>query len=158
MSQPELRAALETHDDVDSDAPELTDEERWLLRHLAVAGALLRSHPDLYRELMEQREAEGQSDDVRSAAHEAAEQAATVLGSVRRRQDVLLAARETPVDPTVPLALLDQLFFCFTLLSGPDDELLESAIESLAIPPDFDALVEHLGIQEWLDRVGVGPA
>ncbi len=157
MSQPELRAALETHDAADADAPELTDEERWLLRHLAVAGTLLRSHPALFRELMEQRDAEGQSDDVRTTAHEAAEQAATVLGSVRRRPDVLLAARETPVDPTVPLALLDQLFFCFTLLSGPDDELLESATESLAVPPDFDALVEHLGIPEWLDRIGVAP-
>lgn len=150
MSQPELRATLLEDDDIDAQVPDLSDEDRFLLRRFAAAGALLLSQPDLYRDLLERRRDEGDSEEVQAIAHDAAEQAATVLQSARERQDLLVAAQSTPMNPTRALAALDQLFLSFTLLSSPEDELNEAVLDEEGL----EDMLELLEVRAWLEQIG----
>lgn len=151
MSQPELR--VELFQDGDMDVPSiLTDDERFLLRHLTAAAALLLSHPDLYRELLVRRREEGASEELRAIAHDAAEQAATVLQSASRRLDLLVAAQKTPLNPSAALTALDQLFFSFTLLTEPDDLFVDVALTEEGL----QALLTSLDVRAWLEELGAG--
>lgn len=152
VSQPELRAELLEDGDMDMPSTPLTEEERFLLRHLTGAAALLIGQPDLYRELLVRRREEGATEELRAIARDAAEQAATVLQSARRRQYLIIAAQETPLNPSAALTALDQLFFSFTLLTGPDDVFAQVALTE----EELDLLLTSLDVGTWLEELGVG--
>lgn len=148
MTQPELRTALLGEDEGNGAPPSITSDERFLFRHLAAVAALLIDQPDAYRSLRARRGAEEPSEEVRAIAHDQAERAATVLQSMHRRQDLIVAAQDTPFRPSEALAVLNQLFFSFCLLSGPDDDLVEAALDGEAA----SALLEALDVNQWLEQ------
>ncbi len=150
MSQPGLRELLFDHDEVDAATSELGSDERYLLNHLATAAALLISHRERYADLLARRREEGDSAEVRAIAHDAAEESAAVLQSVSRRRDLLVVAQETPLNSSGPIGMLDQLFFSFCLLGGPDDGLSAAALSGA----DVDELWESLDVQAWLEELG----
>lgn len=147
MSQPDLRALLIDDDDA---PPETIEEARFHFRHLAAVAALLEHHPKLYRELLARRRDEGTSEHLRIEARDAAEAAATVLQSLGRRQYLAVVAQESPFNPSSALACLEQLFFSFCILSGPDDGL-----EAVALQEDeAETWMEILNIGSWLEEIG----
>jgi hypothetical protein len=147
MSQPALRQVLTEDHEAD---PRLTEDEKFLANHLAVVAAVLTRLAEAYPELLERQRREGQSDEVRAAAHEMAEQAATVLQALRRRQDLIAVAQETPMNPSQAIAVLDELFFSYCLLSGPDDARLKVILRE----DEPRALIDALGVREWLELHG----
>lgn len=151
MSQPAFRAMALGEDEFDEPTPAASEEEAFVMRHFAAAAALLISQPEMYAELRARHRREGATEEVRAAAHESAEQIATVLGSLRRRPDLVAAVGDTPFGASAPLAVLDQLFFSFCLLSGPHDELLDAALDEEA-PAE---LIETLDVKRWLEELGV---
>jgi hypothetical protein len=132
--------------------PEMKEHEVWLYRHLAVAALLLEQKVPRYRELLAQWEAEGPTEELRADALYEAGALSVVLQSVRSRPEVLAAAAETPVKPTLALGALDQLFYSFTLLTSPsaDDEYVEAKMSE----EDLDEFLSFPQVQAWLREMG----
>lgn len=150
MSQPGLSDLLFDHAEVDATTPELGGDERYLLSHLVTAAALLISQRERYPDLLSRRREEGDSAEVRATAHDSAEEIAGVLQSACRRRHLLVVAQETPLNPSGPIGMLDQLFFSLCLLSGPEDSLESAALSGAEV----DELWESLDVQPWLEELG----
>lgn len=154
MSQPDFRAMVLGEEEFDDGAiPAGPEEGHFLMRHFTAAAALLVSLPEAYAELRARHRRGGASDEVRAEAHAAAEQIATVLGSLRRRGALLRAVEDTPLRCWGALSVLDQLFFSFCLLSDPDDELVAAALDEEG-PRE---LIEELDVESWLGELGARP-
>lgn len=150
MSHEELHALLAEDGD---DAPaELNDDERWLFRHVGALAALLRRQAELYPRMLARWEREGPSEELRSAALDAAGLAAALLQAARRRPGVLIAAGEPPVSLTLPLGLLDQLFYSFTLLTSPS---ADERTEAMLTAAELDELMGDPELRDWLARISV---
>jgi hypothetical protein len=148
VSQPAIRALLLEDDEADAAAPAMSDDERFLLRHVAVAAALVTDHADLYRALYDRRRREPVSAELREAALGAAETIATLRQSIARRQPLVAAAHGSPIDPALALAALDQLFYSFTLLTSPDREDVEVALDAR----EAEELLRMPALVSWLEQ------
>lgn len=135
-----------------SGAPEeLTAEERFLLDRFAAVAALLLGRRAHYRALWERHRDEGPSAGVAQVALEAAGDIAVVMQSLRRRQGLLLALRESPINPAYATGALDQIFFSLTLLTGASQDV-ES--EAALTPEALDELLELPKLRDWLSKLG----
>lgn len=154
MSQPGLRAELLEDDaELKELAPTMTDEEGYLLRHLATAAAVLSHYARAYPDLLARRREGGASDELREQALDAAEAIATVRQSLGRRQELVVAAQGSPVDPSTALAALDQLLFSLVLLCSPDDGQAAVAIDE----QELDELLALPRLRELLEWAGARP-
>lgn len=149
VSYDDLHALLD--EEGDDAPPDLNDDERWLLRHMGAAAALLLDHAQLYRDLLDRRRREQGSDVLRANALDAAATLAVFLQSARRRTRVLIAASETWMSSTLPLGALDQLFCSFILLSDP---VTDDRSDAILTQSELEELMEHPELQAWLERIG----
>jgi len=146
MIREELRAILDEELDPSTD---LDENEQWLLRHFAAVAAILPDHAELYRALLARREAEGISS--RAVALEAAATIAALMQSLSRRRMLVVAAWETPLDPTHALGALDQLFHSLTLLTSPTKDEQSEAMFSVE---ELDELMTLSDVPAWLTQMG----
>jgi hypothetical protein len=138
-----------------SDAPpELSPELSFLASRGAGAAALLLDHAELYRHLLARYQREGASAVIEQIALDAAGNLATVMQSLRSREDLLAVLKLSPHVPAIPVAAIDQLMFSFLLLTGPqsEDDLL-----ACLTPESLVALLEAKSVQEWLTSVNAEP-
>ncbi|HEY3728695.1 MAG TPA: hypothetical protein VGL51_16075 [Solirubrobacteraceae bacterium] len=139
----------------DSDAPaQLSPQLRFLASRGAAAAALLLNHAELYKHLLERYQREGASPEIEEIALDAAGNLATVLQSLRSREDLLAMVRISPDVPGIPVAAIDQLAFSFLLLTGPQSE--DESLACLA-PEWVDAVLEADDVKEWLDSLQAKP-
>jgi hypothetical protein len=132
----------------DSDAPrELSPDLAFLASRNAAAAAVLLHHAEVYRDLLDRYRAEGPSEEIEEIAIDAAGNLATVLQPLRRREDLLTAMEYAPNLAAPPMAALDQLFFSFVLMTGPD---ADGESENLLSADDLDALLATESTQAWL--------
>jgi hypothetical protein len=154
MSHPALRAELLEDDaELKELAPPMTGEEGYLLRHLATAAAVLTHYAEAYPGLLSRRREERASKALREEALDVAEAIATVRQSLGRRQELVVAAKGSPVDPSTALAALDQLLFSLVLLTSPDDGRAAVAMDE----QELDELLALPSLRELLEWVGAGP-
>lgn len=137
----------------EGDAPlELSPELRFLGARQAALAELLLDHFELYQHLMQRYREEGSSPDVQAIALRAAGDMATVLQSMRSRQDLVNALVQHPDHASVPLWLIDQLFYSFALLTEPCDASEEQAL----LVPD-ELFFSSRNIKAWLQGLGLDP-
>ncbi len=148
MIREELRAILDEEMDRFTD---LSENEQWLLRHFAAVAAILPNHAELYRELLARREAEGISPDLRAVALEAAATIATLMQSLNRRRELVVAAWATPIDPTHALGALNQLFHSLTLLTSPAED---DQSEAMLSRQELNELLTLTDVPAWLEQMG----
>jgi hypothetical protein len=136
----------------DSAAPaELAPELRFLAARQASMAALLIDHAELYKLLLARVRQDGLTDELQAIALDAAGNLATILQSMRSREDLLLVLAHSPHTESFPSVLIDQLVYSFTLLAAPsDEEWLASCLE----PEDLDALLATNRMQAWLNGLG----
>jgi hypothetical protein len=162
MSQPAIREILLAQPESvpasppgeDGTGQELNDDARLLAGRAGVLAGLLDSHLKAYPELLARRQREGDSEEVRAEAHQLAEEAATFLQTMAHRRDLVVVSARTndpEMNMTYALALLEQLYFSFCLLSGPDDYMVRIALEA----DDPARLVELLDVRPWLAHHGI---
>lgn len=152
LAQPESVPARPTG--ADGTGEELNDDARLIAGRAGVLAAILDRHLRAYPELLARRQTEGASDEVRADAHEFAEEAATLLQTMADRRDLVSVSGMTgdPELNLVPaLALLEQVYYSFCLLSGPDDYLVRIALDA----DDPAHLVELLDVRPWLVSHGI---
>lgn len=148
MTYADLHALLEDYGDA---PPELNDDERWLLNHLAVVAAALPEYDERYRALLTVHEAEGATPELRASALEAAGELAVLLQSVYRRPVVITASWQSSLDPRLALAAIDNLFYSFTLLPCHDgDDYGEARLEV----EELDDLMLSPQMQAWFEEMG----
>lgn len=146
------RAFLATLAERGHDYPSPTSEdEQWLLDRLAGAAALLTDHSKVYRELLARHRAEGSSTELRAIALDAAGTIAALKQDLRRRYTLVVAAAQSPINPTTALGVLDQLLHSFTLLAGSSTDEYSDAVMSL---DEFDELMSLDAVDAWLREVG----
>lgn len=138
-------------DEIDAKTSELTDEHRYVLSHMVAVAALLIAQREQYPQLLAQHREGGAPGVVSENAHEFAERAAAVLQSARRRSDLLAAFRDTPLNPLAAIAVLDQLFFSFCLLTNPDDSLVDAVLGEATL----DELLKAMEFDDWLNDLGL---
>lgn len=131
--------------------PEFTPEERFLFDRFAVVAALLLDSGERYPELWRRHRDEGPSPELEADVRQAAENIATVMQTLRRRQDLVLAARETPINPAYATSALDQVFFSLTLLTSAEQG---AEFETALTPEGLNELLELPKVKEWLWRMG----
>jgi hypothetical protein len=148
----ELRRALL---DLDVGVPELPDELRFLAARQAALGPLLLHHAELYRELCERIEREGSSEDTAAVALEAAGDLATLMQTLRRREDLLSVLAESPVTEALPGVLIDQLIHSFAILACPE---AEDQLPAAATPIHLDRLMGSRPMRAWLKGIEPNPA
>jgi hypothetical protein len=144
----ELRRTLLDEGDA---PPELSPELRFLASRQAALAALIVDHAELYRHLHERFRREGSSRRVRAVALDAAGNLGTVLQELRRREDLVVALAHAPRVHPIPLPAIDQLVFCFLLLSGEvsaDDQM------ALLSPAELDGVLGAESVKDWLAGVG----
>jgi len=120
-----------------------------IARQEAAAGLLL-DHAELLELVHEHYVRDGPSPHLETIAVQAAGNLATVLQSLRRRQDLLNLLIADPDVPAVPMALIDQMLFSFVLLAGPRNERYLTAALS---PEDVGEFMRSRAVQEWMDRL-----
>jgi hypothetical protein len=148
----ELRRSLLDESDA---PPELSPDLRFLAAREGALGGLVLDHLERYRLLMERRQEEGTTPELQANARDAAGNLGTILQSMRSRQDLVDVLGHVPKRPGVPLWLIDQLFFCFVLLSEPcTEEEAESLIPGEEIEPLFFASER---MRDWLATLGAVP-
>jgi hypothetical protein len=132
----------------DSDRPpELSPEAAFLAARQAAAAVLLQRDRELYPELLQRYRDEGSSAELSELALEAAGDLATVLQSLRSRQDLIEALEQHPQVTAPPLVLFDQLQYSYLLLT---DGATEEQREGLLTPRALDELLNSKRITEWL--------
>lgn len=134
--------------------PELSPELRFLASRQAALAALLADHAELYRHLHERFRGEGSTPEVRAIALDAAGNLGTVLQELRRREDLVVAFAHAPRVHPIPLPVIDQLVYCFLLLSGPVSEDDRMALLS---PDELDGVLGADSVRSWLQGVGAAP-
>jgi hypothetical protein len=135
----------------DSDAPpELSPDLAFLAARNAAVAALLLHHAEGYRSLYERYRREGPSPEIEEIALDAAGGLATVMQSLRRRGDLLLALEQAPDLAGPPLIIIDQLYFSLLLMTGPDAEVESEMCLSVAA---LDELMANNAVQKWLKEL-----
>jgi hypothetical protein len=148
----ELRRELLDEGDA---SEELGPELRDLAVRTASAAALLVHHGELYKEVYARYRAQGPSDELDAIVLDAAGNLATVLQTLRRREDLLTALAHSPTMAAPPLILVDQLLYSFMLMMGPEDD---EALVTALTPEDIDAIFTSDRVREWLASFGAtGP-
>jgi hypothetical protein len=134
-----------------SDAPlELSPDLQFLAARQASLGALLLDHAERYRALHQAISATGPTHETQHAALDASGNLATVLQSLRSREDLQVALAHAPGHTPTPLLAVDQLFFSFTLLTAADPDELEAALT----PDGVDELFRSERVRDWLHGLG----
>lgn len=137
-----------------SDAPaELSPDLRFLASRQASLAALLLEHSERYKVLYRAAREHGPTEETRAAALGAAADLATILQSLRSREDLQVALAQAPGYTPTPLLAADQLLFSLALLtgSGPGGRQELDA----ALPPDgVDELFQSQRVRDWLHGVG----
>lgn len=135
----------------DSDAPaELSPELRFLASRQAALAGLLLDHAQHYKVLFDAANTGGLTDEIRTAALDAAGNLATVLQSLRSREDLQVALAQAPRYTPAPLLAVDQLFYSFALLTGPGGPDLDAALP----PEGIDELFASQRVRDWLHGLG----
>jgi hypothetical protein len=135
----------------DSDAPaELSADLKFLASRQASLAALLLDHAEHYKTLYLAANEQGVTEEIRTAALDAAGNLATVLQSLRSREDLQTALAVAPRYTPTPLLAIDQLFYSFTLLTGPGGEELEATLP----PAGVDELFRSQRVRDWLHGLG----
>jgi hypothetical protein len=136
----------------DDDAPEgLSPELRFLAGRQGALARLLVDHAELYEHLHARFKEEGPSQQLEDTALDAAGNLATVMQSLRCREDLLAVLEHAPDVPAPPMAGIDQLIFSLLLLAGPatEDELLA------CLPPrDLDGIMTAEKTRSWVAYIG----
>jgi len=132
----------------DSDAPAgLSPEAAFLASRNAGAAGLLLHHSDVYRALFERYQREGPSPEIEEIALDAAGNLATVMQSLRRREDLLTAMEHSPDVAAPPMVIIDQLLFSLVLLTDPD---AGEDSKACMTPEALEELLTIEPVQEWL--------
>lgn len=135
----------------DSDQPpELSPELAFLASRQAPMAVLLERDRQAYPQLLERYRSEGPSPELTEAALEAAGDIATVLQSLRSRQDLLEVLESQDKVPAPPLAVLDQIQYSYLLLT---DAASEEQREALLKPEDLDEMLRIERVADWLASV-----
>jgi hypothetical protein len=139
----------------DGDAPgELSPDLAFMGSRNASLAALLPHHAELYRHLLERYRREGPSPDIESIALDAAGNLATVMQSLRRREEILMAMEAAPDITVPPMIVIDQLLFSFVLLTKPDENDNEAGLLSVEA---LSELLANNAVQNWLKEVEAPP-
>ena len=102
-----------------SDAPaELSPDLRFLASRQASLAALVLDHAQRYKILYRATRENPNLEGIQAEALDAAGNLATLLQSLRGREDLQVALARAPGYTPTPLLAVDQLFFSFTLLAG----------------------------------------
>ena len=105
-----------------SDAPpDVSPDLQFLASRQAALAALLEDHADRYAAMYTAARESGPTADRRRAALEAAGNLATLLQSLRSREELQVALAHAPGFVPTPLLAVDQLYFSFTLLAAATD-------------------------------------
>lgn len=108
-----LRRELLSYEEI----TELGPEGSFLAGRQATLAVLFIDHTELYRRLYHRYEQDGRSDELDAIALDAAGNLATLLQTLRARQDLLIALARSDDFPAIPVAFIDQLQFSFLLLA-----------------------------------------
>jgi hypothetical protein len=134
-----------------SDAPpELSPDLQFLASRQAALGALLLDHGERYKALHKTISETGPTPETQQAALQAANNLATLLQSLRSREDLQAALAHAPGHTPTPLLAADQLFFSFTLLTTANQDELEAALT----PDGVDELFRSERVRDWLHGLG----
>jgi hypothetical protein len=137
-----------------SDAPaELSPDLKFLASRQAALAALVLDHAEHYKVLYRAAQATGGSEEIQTAALDAAGNLGTVLQSLRSREDLQVALAQAPGYTPTPLLAVDQLFFSFTLLAGAGPDSLEQLDAALG-PEGVDELFRSERVRDWLHGIG----
>jgi hypothetical protein len=135
----------------DGDAPpELTPNLVFVGSRNPALAALFTHHAELYRHLLDRYRREGWSPDIEAIALDAAGNLATLMQSLRRREDVLVAMELAPNIVPPPMIIIDQLLFSFVLLTEPDEDDNEAGLLS---EEALSELLANNAVQSWLADV-----
>ena len=146
----ELRRAL--LDSTDG-PPELSPDLRFLAARQASLAALMLDHAQHYKVLYTAARETGTTEEIQTAALDAAGNLGTLLQSLRSREDLQVALAHAPGYTPTPLLAVDQLFFSFTLLAGLNGDRIEELDAALA-PEGVDELFGSERVREWLHGLG----
>ena len=137
-----------------SDAPaELSPDLRFLASRQASLAALMLDHAEHYKVLYTAARASGITEEIQSAALDAAGNLGTVLQSLRSREDLQIALAHAPGYTPTPMLAVDQLFFSFTLLAGVGGDSLDQLDAALG-PEGVDELFRSQRVRDWLHGLG----
>jgi hypothetical protein len=137
-----------------SDAPaQLSPDLRFLASRQASLAALMLDHAEHYKVLYRAAQASGGDREIRTAALNAAGNLATILQSLRSREDLQVALAHAPGYTPTPLLAVDQLFFSFTLLAGAGAGSVQELDAALA-PEGVDDLFRSERVRDWLHSAG----
>ena len=137
-----------------SDAPaELSPDLRFLASRQASLAALMLDHAEHYKLLYTAARESGITEEIRTAALDAAGNLGTVLQSLRSREDLQIALAHAPGYTPTPMLAVDQLFFSFTLLAGVSGDSLDQLDAALA-PEGVDELFRSQRVRDWLHGLG----
>jgi hypothetical protein len=159
LSDAELRDLLFGAPSSTPGAEQITPDEQFLINHGVLAAALIPRHVAVHRDLARVVDAEGITPEVTAAARESAGELGAVAQSLARRPDLVVAADGTPLDPTVAIAVMEQLHFSCTVLAGAGTEGMseEDARTLLLGEEELDALVALPGLCDWFAALGAPP-
>ena len=146
----ELRRSLLSEEGV---SDELPPDVRFLSAREGNLIPIFVDHVELYQHLITRYHREGTSPDLQAIALDAAGDLATILQSMRARQDLVNVIGQAPDRRPLPLLLVDQLFYCFTLLSQPCTEEDEEALLSPQGMHDTTFGIDE--VRDWLARYGI---
>jgi hypothetical protein len=137
-----------------SDAPaELSPDLKFLASRQASLAALMLDHAEHYKVLYTAARQNGTTEEIQTAALDAAGNLGTVLQSLRSREDLQAALAHAPGYTPTPLIAVDQLFFSFTLLAGHGGDALQEL--DAALPPEgVDELFRSQRVRDWLHGLG----
>ena len=137
-----------------SDAPaELSPDLRFLASRQASLAALMLDHAEHYKVLYTAARESGITEEIHTAALEAAGNLGTVLQSLRSREDLQIALAHAPGYTPTPMLAVDQLFFSFTLLAGVGRDSLDQLDAALG-PEGVDELFRSQRVRDWLHGLG----
>ncbi len=144
--------------------PELSADLRFLAARQASLAALVLDHAQHYKVLYTAARETGTTEEIRTAALNAAGNLGTLLQSLRSREDLQVALAHAPGYTPTPLLAVDQLFFSFTLLAGVGgDRIGELAgvggdrieeLDAALAPEGVDELFRSQRVREWLHGLG----
>ena len=110
-------------------------------------------HAERYKALYNNTRESGPTAQTKDAALDAAGNLATLLQSLRSREDLQFALARAPGHTPTPLLAVDQLFFSLTLLAGAGAERTEEL--DAALPPEaVDELLRSQRVRDWLHGLG----
>lgn len=137
-----------------SDAPaELSADLKFLASRQASLAALMLDHAEHYKVLYEAARESGSTEEIRTAALDAAGNLGTLLQSLRSREDLQVALAHAPGHTPTPLLAVDQLFFSFTLLAGVGEDRIDE-LDAALPPAGVDELFRSQRVRDWLHGLG----